>query len=198
MTFHYARRLRRAREHLDSLKVEVAEWQKVNPVRIVPDFDLRSAKKLIRVKDVQTPAARFGLIIGDCLHNLRAALDNLAYELSEAGYGSPLPESVAKTVEFPIFLTRNDWDRRNAGHRKIAQMKTQARAVIERLQPHKRGDETAASKDLLWVLHKLNNIDKHRLSHLSLAVPSDITFTPRTPSRCRASKQSGAQLKRTQ
>jgi hypothetical protein len=145
-------------------------------VRIVPDFDLKSGKKLVRVKDIRTPPARFGLIIGACLHNLRAALDNLAYQLSEVGHGGPLPENVAKMVEFPIFLTRGDWNHRNAGPRRIAQMRARAQTIIEGLQPYKRGDEIAASHDLLWILHKLNNVDKHRLPHLTLSVPRNITF----------------------
>lgn len=79
-------------------------------------------------------------------------------------------------VEFPIFLKRADWHNRNAGPRRIAGIKPEAQTVIEGLQPYHRGDEIAASHDLIWILHKLSNIDKHRLPHLTLAVPRDITF----------------------
>jgi hypothetical protein len=169
-------RLDRAVEHLKSLKAEVAEWQEEHPVRIVPDFDLQSGKKLVRVKDVQAPPPRFSVIIGDCLHNLRSALDNLAYQLAETGYGGPIPDSIAKSVEFPIFLTRGDWNYRKAGAKRITHMRAGAKAIIKGLQPYNRGDETAASHDLLWILHKLNNIDKHRLPHLTQSVPRNITF----------------------
>jgi hypothetical protein len=169
-------RLNRAAEHLESLKAELAEWLEENPIRLVPDFDLKSGKKLVRVEGVRQPPTRFAIIIGDVLHNLRAALDNLAYELAETGYGGPLPEAIAKTVEFPIFRKESDWLNRSAGPNRIARMRPGAQTIIEGLQPYKRGDESAASEDLLWILHKLSNIDKHRLPHLTLFIPSDIPF----------------------
>ena len=48
------------------------------------------------------PVDTLSVIIGDALHNMRLALDALAYTLSCA-YTNPLPQDMASSSEFPIF-----------------------------------------------------------------------------------------------
>jgi hypothetical protein len=65
----------RALQHLENLEAEGQLWREGNPYRITHEPDPQTNKKPIR------------LIIGDSVHNLRSALDNLAYALSEAYRG---------------------------------------------------------------------------------------------------------------
>ncbi len=60
------------------------------------------------------PTAELSLIIGDCIHNVRSALDNLAFELTLAYKGAPLPSSVETSSQFPIQAKKNstEFDRR--------------------------------------------------------------------------------------
>jgi hypothetical protein len=97
-------KLERAREHLQNLHAEIREWFEGDTYRYVPKLDPKSGKKRIYFEVLQDPPARFSLIIGDCLHNLRSALDSLIYELAIAYTGiDPLPEDRARELGFPIF-----------------------------------------------------------------------------------------------
>jgi hypothetical protein len=106
------------------------------------------------------PTDDFSLIIGDCLHNLRAALDNLAYDLAVAHTGKePLPSKFASRSEFPIFTDKNLPKFFDV----LGGVAPSAQAEIEGLQPYHRGEKLR--HDFLWQLNKLSNIDKHRLPH---------------------------------
>ncbi len=51
-----------------------------------------------------------------------------------------------------------------------------AHAVIESVQPYKRGDDFRSHP--LWVLHELSNLDKHRLVLLTACHSSGVAFDP--------------------
>jgi hypothetical protein len=106
-------------------------------------------------------AVQLGLMIGDCLHNLRSALDHLALELAVA-YTVPLPAPAFETSEFPIFWKRP----MNTGEEKakIGFIHPNAIKLIKSIQPYHRG--TDYKKDPLWILNELERIDKHRTLHI--------------------------------
>ncbi|MBA4115207.1 MAG: hypothetical protein H0X71_01960 [Rubrobacter sp.] len=114
-----------------------------------------------------------GLLIGDCLHNLRAALDNLVYELLVARHGDPPPDKFAVSSEFPIFSDRPMILRQH--QRKIGGIDPAAQTIIEGLQPYQRGNDFGSHP--LWLLHNLSNIDKHRVPHVALlTIPSAFAY----------------------
>ena len=97
------------------------------------DFDPDTGEKLVVVEVLKQPPRELRLMIGDALHNLRSALDNLAYELAVA-YTSPLPPHLAETSEFPIFAEEAKYakDRK----RKIGAMHPDAQDEVTKLQPY--------------------------------------------------------------
>jgi hypothetical protein len=97
------------------------------------------------------------LIVGDCIHNLRSALDHLVFQLAILkGTGT---EAAAKTA-FPIYLTAKSF--KNFVDSRVAPfIERNALTEIERLQPYARGN--AGEQDIIWVLSQLDIIDKHRL-----------------------------------
>ena len=134
----------------------------------------------VSVTAEQPPLSPISLLIGDALHNLRSALDLLAFALANA-YTKPLPEEVADRSEFPIFgdedghggtgvgsarfyaRTKAGKPAHGSGLAKISGWHPVAQAIVEGLQPYKRGDECRSHP--LWVLHELDRISKHRLLH---------------------------------
>jgi hypothetical protein len=52
------------------------------------------------IHDLAPPDPDLGLIIGDCVHNLRACLDHLAFQLAILSKGGALDERGAKSVMF--------------------------------------------------------------------------------------------------
>ena len=120
--------------------------------------------------------------IGDAAHNLRSALDHLAFELNSKGYadthqGAPLPPADAKQSEFPIFGDEDSAGSPGQGPTlftsglgKIKHAPAPARTIIEDVQPYKRGKDFRDHP--LWLIHEMDRIDKHRdLVLTAAAVP---------------------------
>jgi hypothetical protein len=110
----------------------------------------------------------------DCIHNLRACLDNLVYRmavLNMARIGGTVPDDDRK-MAFPICLSKNDWDQK---HRQaLNYTSSDGKAFIKGLQPYMRTQPPES--DPLWLLSELDNIDKHRFP-LSLSVERDNTLS---------------------
>lgn len=87
---------------------------------------------------------------GDVVHNLRSALDHLAYQLVWAGSG----EEPSRRIYFPIAKDAAAYEGEKA--RKVEGMCPKAIKAIDALKPYKGGNDT------LWRIHELDNIDKHR------------------------------------
>jgi hypothetical protein len=162
MTFHHERRLDGALYHLESLKAEVRAWDKERPYRVWSDFDEDVSYKLTWLEVTNRPPSDLGLIIGDCVHNLRAALDNLALELAIARKGGPVSNSIESDSGFPIFSTENPtkFDCMLRG------IDEGAKTIIQELQPHERGN--GFRNDYLWQLNCFDIQDKHRLPDVVL------------------------------
>jgi hypothetical protein len=91
-------------------------------------------------------------MIGDCLQNLRSALDYLVWELCLAANGTPTENNA-----FPICESSESFKRLRA--RRLQGIADEAATQIELLQPyHREQYET----DPLWILNKLTNVSKHR------------------------------------
>jgi hypothetical protein len=97
------------------------------------------------------------LIIGDCVHNLRSALDHLVLQLALLK-GTSITEAADKT-SFPVCLLRKDF--RSKTKRFVDLIKPEALTAIEDFQPYKTSDPPDTA--FLWLLSELDIIDKHRL-----------------------------------
>lgn len=171
----YELKLFRAHQHLKELDREAVSWIKHHLKTAVAERDPDDSDYfIIKVTADSPPNYPFGVLIGDCVHNMRCSLDHLAFALASA-HTRPLPDTIAEQSEFPIF---GDESRkgvlgsgpalfRDNGLRKIAGIDPAAQKVIDGLQPYHRGKDFRAHP--LWLLHDLANIDKHRLVHTSAA-----------------------------
>lgn len=151
-----------ADHQFEVFETQRAAWRAAGGYGVEYELQPNSPEHIIRLKVEDTPAV-FALVIGDALHAMRSGLDHLAYSLSEAH--STLDPETAEKVEFPIFGDRamSNGERQ----RKIGAMHPDAATIIERLQPHCRGDDYA--DDPLWTLYDMARIDRHRLLHLTVA-----------------------------
>ena len=76
-------KLDRAKEHLKALDEEIGVFLDSKPAVVVREYDAQLPRYLFRVKSMRAiPQARWALIIGDCVHNLRSALDYIAWRLA--------------------------------------------------------------------------------------------------------------------
>ncbi|HEX2645867.1 MAG TPA: hypothetical protein VHO95_01435 [Candidatus Dormibacteraeota bacterium] len=106
------------------------------------------------------PNARWGVLIGDCVQNLRAALDHAAYQLVP----EPTRSSEADNVTFPIFDNATKYEAKKKQSAWIGAIHPQAVSIIDSLQP---GATPAPHDHILWKLYRLSNIDKHRTVHVA-------------------------------
>jgi len=94
-------------------------------------------------------------MIGDAIHNLRASLDHLAWQLVIATGNNP-----STNTSFPILTTAPTPDRWGHIRPQISPGVPQpVREILDEVQPYKRAKP--AHHDLA-VLHELDIIDKHR------------------------------------
>lgn len=135
----------------------------VNPYGSVADIDAKTGEHVIRlIKDVvQPPVDEWSPIIGDAAHNLMSALDHLVCQLSILEDGDP---ECAKTA-FPIF-DRDTPAIQEQIKRRIESLIDDDQRIIRELQPYCRGSVDLAQADPLWLLYRMNVIDKHRRMHL--------------------------------
>jgi len=155
-------KLHRAEEHIDDLDAEIRSFLDGSPYRLTSEFTSNGdgtttweRKAEIAGQGWIGGTAAFPL--GDAVHNMRAALD---YIVSYLWACAGCPPMKSKTA-FPVFLDRPDF--KESGRRQIAGLPARAQAIIQGLQPYKR----EKISDKLWILHKLDIIDKHRMINLT-------------------------------
>jgi hypothetical protein len=143
-----------AKKHILNLEGEIQFFLRTEPyaVTVQPDPQTPQAVKYF-VARVSEPPSSVSLIVGDILFNLRATLDHLAYHLVLAN--KVTDERILKATYFPIADNPTKYTTDAPG--KVKGMSKAAQDAIAATKPYKGGT------DSLWILHKLNNTDKHRL-----------------------------------
>jgi hypothetical protein len=143
----------RAKEHIRDLKTEIGAFFSKNPYKIGAKRNSQTRKPIYYVTDVAEIPERISAIVGDVLQNLRSALDHLAYALFMIGPGGRAGAH-GNWVYFPICDDASKYATESP--RKIKGLGQDAIDSINATKPYKGGNDT------IWLLHKLNNIDKHR------------------------------------
>src|SRR6266511_1608259 len=97
-------KIRRAKVHFEAVEHEITTFLENHPYRVTFDHP---AEDLFIVRSYDPPAVAtddWAVIIGDCVHNLRASLDYIAWELAGANRGDT-------ETQFPIFISEQGWRR---------------------------------------------------------------------------------------
>ena len=120
----------------------------------------------------QPPSLLWGPVIGDIVHGLRSALDQVAWRLSveyQATLGNgpppyPIPrKSPWRSISFPACRQHSEWQEQWS--KKLWAVDPALKTVLKRFQPFY-GGKNPANREPLAVLEELWNIDKHRHLHL--------------------------------
>jgi hypothetical protein len=157
-------KIARAQSHFDDFDRRALEFiTNARPYRVQTAIERvdqgRSVATVILSEDViQPPAHEWAPIIGDMAHNLRSALDHVACQLSIANGG----DVECEQTSFPIFVDDAPGSRKQFA-RCAGMFSHLDRTIARRLQPYQTADPRTHP---LWLLHTLNNIDKHRRLHV--------------------------------
>jgi hypothetical protein len=160
-------KLERAREHLEALKLEADTWINGKPYSIVDESNpnprndkpgyLLCVQRRFRVEHVAGVPGKLSVMIGDVVFNARSALDHLALALALA-HTTNMNEGQIRDSEFPIFDSPID---SRTERKKIGCMAPEVRDIVKSLQPYHAAD--GSGEHPLWLLHRINCIDKHRI-----------------------------------
>jgi hypothetical protein len=149
----------RAKEQFDELIVEMDAFfnKEPKPYTSLGEFDADKWEWVERFQVCEEPPLRLGVILGDCLHNLRSTLDHLMWQVTLLDGGTP-----DDATQFPI-ASKSEAQFDAIAERRIPGLSEAHRALVKRAQPYHAGD--GADAHPLAVLATLSNIDKHRVVH---------------------------------
>lgn len=186
-------KLRRAEVHIREVKQAISEYEKTTAWEIVrePGPEPHQTSYVLRVhrelpSDVVT-------IVGDAVHNLRSALDAVAFELARGFVGSSLTEHQEKATEFPICKDPTEFEKwLNGGYGGVKRSSLygdRERAALRCVQPFAIDENARAlgvdvnddadsrlRNDALYRLHKVSVIDKHRRLPLVTLMPENFVM----------------------
>ncbi|MBI3800299.1 MAG: hypothetical protein HY268_25410 [Deltaproteobacteria bacterium] len=179
----FTMKLIRADEHLKALNDEVMNFLAIRPYEVITQQDIPAGYLHAQVIYRHAPPDLLLMLIGDVLHNLRSALDHLAWSLARTRADS--------FTEFPIFIDgarfratdRHSNPVRGSGLHKMHDMPASAQTIIESLQPYK-GVHGLPESEPLWLLQQLGIEDKHHTLNLVAAgvdVRLDVSTSLRHP-----------------
>jgi hypothetical protein len=154
-------KLLRAYEHLKLLEIEMNAFNGRQPYSTIKKVNVDQSEHIFRLKLCEEIPARWGVILGEAVHDMRSALDQSINLLSTEWTGHPV-----KNSHFPIFTDPDAFGRTSKNHPTgapgsglygIRGIDPKVREVVERLQPYQ-----GRNTDLL-TLHLLWNQDKHNI-----------------------------------
>jgi hypothetical protein len=148
----------RANTHFEEFKTEVFRYYGTNKPKILGE--VKGDPKEFLGKAVHLPIPRrIPLIAGDCIQNLRSALDYLVWELVIAAKNKP-----GEHTQFPICSSPESFKGQKTGRRGrpgvLAGICGEAITEIEGLQPYP--DRQEAVFSTLSAINYLCNVNKHR------------------------------------
>lgn len=176
-------KIARAEQHRKGIEPEIKALAESNPLTLSSKHNLKGTQEPVRFRYTVAKIApipeHWGLVVGDAVQNLRAALDHAVWALVVKEKGAKFAEANAPKIDFPIADDPTRFPKRRLGdigiHPKFI-------AVIEQTQPYRR-NQSAPRHDPLWILRALSNVDKHRLLHVIVVIPENCTVktTPFLP-----------------
>lgn len=124
----------------------------------------------VAVKE-RPPLETWALMVGDCVHACRTALDHAVWQLTGQTF-----DTHDTQTQFPVFDDRRKF--RDFGERYIQRIKgRRERAIIKWLQPYRRPEP---DHDLLNLLHQLDIADKHKVVGVHAVIPDHFDVSAST------------------
>lgn len=171
-------KLRWAIHHFEILRPQIEAFEKRDTHTFTVEADTEEGKYTIYVHGLEPTDPDWGLILGDCIHNARTALDHLMAQLYAAV--TDQDPRLVKRIQFPIATERGDF-RGLPGVTEAEKLPhfSGYLARMEELQPYNVHNPSVwrmVNDEGMWrppypignaldQLSKLDIIDKHRVIH---------------------------------
>ena len=153
----------RAGQHLSDLQSRVGLWMATSPFGAEGAISDDRLRWTLRLRlDSPPPVDEWGAYMGDCIHNLRSALDAAVWDFATSDGKSP---AIPTQIGFPIATKAGEW--KDAAPRKLDGVPAEVIERIRLLQPFQRPTAEQPG-DPLALLQRLDNDDKHRSRIIAL------------------------------
>ncbi|MGO9530227.1 MAG: hypothetical protein ACLP3B_03515 [Syntrophobacteraceae bacterium] len=147
-------KIERAKKHISDLESEVKTFFDSKPYKVGTKRDPQVGKLIYYIVRANTVPDCIAAIAGDAIHNLRSVLDHIGQHLFLIGPNRPTGPQ--KWDYFIIGESATDFESKL--QRKIKDFRPDAIDVLRSIEPYQGGKGHG-----LWVLHRLDIVDKHRL-----------------------------------
>jgi hypothetical protein len=156
-------RLKWSWDHLERFKLTMVEEGVHYHWTRAPKTQTQAGQYIDLIVDEATPPPpHLKFVIGDCIHSLRASLDNLIYLLCPTDF-----------AEFLVCKTSDQWERQKW---KIKDLPDKAKDWLHKLQPFQLEGSLHPEANPLWILDRLWNDDKHRAPHIAVGITDEATI----------------------
>jgi hypothetical protein len=163
-------KLDRSSKVFEELTATLGTYLERRPFEPEGAYEPASNDWVVRFRVHEEPPIECAVVIGDVIHDLRSAVDHLAWQLVIANGAEP----TART-QFPIYSTEQSYGAERA-QQVLVGMSDEDKRTIESFQPF-RQDAAADRPHELAVLQELSNVDKHRVVHATLIQTAGSSFT---------------------
>jgi hypothetical protein len=186
-------KINRAREHMESSRRLIEQFRVSRPYTLLPEPASTPGRVAYRLRITRPVPVAVSTTVGDVLHNMRAALESLAFELARRSHAAPLTPAQERASTFPICDSPAAFDAFFTG-RKAPLYDDRARAALRAVQPFVNieqahllgvGLERTFQDEFRWaLLHRLDvlwNLDKHHRLALMAWWPDLFYWTSDSP-----------------
>ena len=146
----------RSKRHIDDVEAQIIAFHESNPYPVVIEDDPRTAGK--RIAKIGSPLialpTSITLCVGDAVHNLRAALDHFVYAAVPAARRS-------HKTDFPVW--RSPRHPTSSEVKLMVQQKARGASALLIDALHRLDAYEGGSGQFVWLLDRLDVVDKHRL-----------------------------------
>lgn len=146
-------KVKRAEQHIRDFKTGLDSYIDARPYDIRIDVEADPLNPIVEIIRADPIPPDLRCVLGDAIHNLRAALDHLACALVRAKDGIVSPHTEFPILDDPITTTKREARFQD----KVQGMGKEAIDAIRAIHPYHGGN------DALWRLHRLDITDKHNM-----------------------------------
>lgn len=176
----------RASEHAESLRRLITDFLDSRPFALTPEPTEQPERIAYRLRCHRDVPISVSTTVGDVLHNLRSALDSLAFELARRSRGGSLSVEQERLPYFPICVSPDDFDHRFVSDKRASlydDRELEALRAAQWFVTAERNQAVGVSLEsyedgfrwsLLRRLDKLWNVDKHRRLMLTAGWPGTV------------------------
>lgn len=156
----------RAEEHLGAFKFEAGRFLNKHTYRF--ESEVYGKYWWVKPRCTSRPDPHMSTVIGDCVTNLRAALDYVIWELASKYFNPPIDISTQfdrSVLTFPLLLAD---PARKQGHIDHLDRLTRRGIPTDAIKVMKDAQADVSGNDSLRWLYELVNTDKHRTPLLTI------------------------------